>query len=131
MNSHTKVDVYYNVTRETYSVKARGGAMRGRVVAHSPKVILRDVEFVVSQAGRARVLRDRVKNVHAYARGTLQGDAHARFEAEDPRAVEVSYNPYRAGSFVRVDNGLPVNRAVCVELVTGDSGNKIYAWGVE
>ena len=25
-----------------------------------------------------------MKNVHAYARGTLQGDAHARFEAEDP-----------------------------------------------
>ena len=51
MNSHTNVDVYYNVTRETYSVKGSRGAMRGRVVAHSPKVILRDVEFVVSQAG--------------------------------------------------------------------------------
>ena len=52
-----------------------------------------DVKFAVQPAGRAKVLRERKKNVHAFVRGTV-----ARNPIMAHQQV-VSYNPYEMDSF--------------------------------
>ena len=66
-----KVDVYRNLHNGMYSIKSREAGTRGLVIAHADRVWLDDVKFVVSEAGRARVLREKKKYVHGCVRGTL------------------------------------------------------------
>lgn len=113
------VDVYRNLHNGLYSIKARSGNYKGLVVAHARQVWLDDVEFVVSEAGRARVLHERKKYVHAFVRGTMssfKGFDRAPikefmgigcFPEMEPDAVDMmlfghnfTYNPYRYSSFV-------------------------------
>ncbi len=54
-----KVFCYFNLHRKCFSIKALEGPNKGRVVAHSDKVLLSDGVFKVSEAGRQRVLRER------------------------------------------------------------------------
>jgi hypothetical protein len=78
----------------------------GLVVDRRPRVVLKDVEIVVSAAGRARVLREKRKNVHAGTRGT-------RINRLPPGLTgwqQARYNPYRFESFVLTD-GAPVYKA--------------------
>lgn len=73
---------------------------------HVATAILSDVEFVVQEAGRKRAVTEQVKNVHAFARGTLVGDYEDKIELTDfevPGPVlkkfrEVSYH-YNVGHF--------------------------------
>jgi len=70
-----RVFVYFNLHRKCWSVRALNGRYKGRVVAHCDRVLLTDVEFRVSEAGRQRVLREGRKNVHAGVVGSLCGMA--------------------------------------------------------
>jgi hypothetical protein len=94
----------------------------GRVLYHARAVTLADVTWVVQPAGRARV-----KNVHAFARGTLTrvtpiGDAPFFSPLEGlitrPRAWSkvwrgVSYNPYKQATFTatRGEHLVPIARS--------------------
>ena len=125
-----KVDVYRNLHNGLYSIKARSGNFKGLVVAHARQVWLDDVEFVVSQAGRARVLHERKKYVHAFVRGTLSSfkgfdrippeefRGIGCFPQMEPFAVEMmteghdfTYNPYRYSSFVDRDTESELHQA--------------------
>lgn len=88
---------YFNLHKRVFSIKnhERGSEQYGRVVRHTNDFILTDVTFVVSEAGRARVLRERSKNVHAY----VQGFEAEGVEVDEATLVEVTYNPYKAGFF--------------------------------
>lgn len=97
-----KVFVYYNLHRKLWSVKALEGPRKGRVIAHSHYVVLRDAVGKVSQAGRERVLRERRKNVHAGIVGTL-----VEAEAHQIPARKVTYNPYKYETFVYADDQSP------------------------
>jgi hypothetical protein len=66
----------------------------GLVIAHADEVTLEECSFVVSEKGRARVLKEKRKNVHAFARGLLAHNGTAWC----PHFV--SYNPYKRGCFV-------------------------------
>jgi hypothetical protein len=79
-----KVEVYWNFHRKCWSVRSRSTR---RVLYHLNTLSLLDATFHVSEAGRQRVLRERVKNVHAYVRGTLS----STLAGDTP----VRYNPYR------------------------------------
>lgn len=112
-----KVFVYFNLHKKVWSVKALEGRNKGRVIAHADKVLLRDVTFKVSEAGRQRVIREGRKNVHAGAVGTLEAftgelknnmpwwhqvwgsEDHAYAKYARNHGVQVSYNPYLCGSF--------------------------------
>ena len=83
-----------------------------RVVNHTVDIELKDVKFVVSQAGRARVLREKVKNVHAFVEGTIAAMTMETGEA-------VVYNPYKFASFVRRSDRAPVHSALRVRLGPG------------
>lgn len=89
-----KVRVYRNLRTGGYSIL---DPKTGRVIAHRRQVALHNVEFVVRKAGRARVLRERRKSVHAFAvgewvqRGLKQNNATC--------GTFVRYNPYESGYF--------------------------------
>lgn len=119
-----KVDVYRNLHNGMYSIRARSGQHKGLVIAHAKQVWLNDVEFVVSQSGRDRVLRERKKYVHAFVRGTLSSfrgldricptefmhhgigsgvSCEPKFNAMSEHGEEFTYNPYRFSTFVDRD----------------------------
>lgn len=89
MNEFVKeVRVYRNLRKKCYSVQ-----WQGKVIAHVDSIVLRNVRFQVSEAGRQRVLRQRRKNVHAYVIGLV-----SMAEALD-KGRRVSYNPYNGPTF--------------------------------
>jgi hypothetical protein len=82
-------DVYWNLHKGGYSVRECG-----KVIAHVDHIILRDARFVVQRGGWERTVRERVKRVHAMARGEI-----AAADKPPHGAVAVTYNPYRADHF--------------------------------
>jgi hypothetical protein len=101
-----KVFVYFNLHRKCWSVKALEGPRKGRVIRHCLELTLNDVVFKVSEAGRQRVLKEQRKNVHAGVVGYMTDDI---FAVDSP--IVVSYNPYKAGTFVNKETNEPVYRA--------------------
>lgn len=99
-----KVYVYYNLHKKCFSIKALSGTYKGLVFYHSDTVLLNDVTFKVSQAGRQRVLNEHRKNVHAGVTGTLV--AYSNNLTDDIKTVftslttEITYDPYKYNSFV-------------------------------
>lgn len=107
-----RIFAYYNVQKQTFSLKALEGPHKGRVIAHRKRVVLSDCEFAVSEAGRQRVLRERKKNVHAGVKGTWRQVLPEGLSCP----VRLSYNPYKGKTFITVDTGTPVFNAKLVEL---------------
>lgn len=96
-----KVFVYYNLHKHVWSIKALEGPQKGKVVAHRDEVWLKDAKPVVSASGRARVLREQQKNVHAGIAG--EWISRRSFNAGDI-LDKITYNPYKYDSFVSVDD---------------------------
>jgi len=116
-----RVEVYFNLHRRMYSVRALEGEDKGRVIDHLPECAIRNAKFVVSEAGRQRVLRDGRKNVHAYVRGELVAETRGYISfigslaRKDGPIRVVTYNPYRFDSFFDLDTKEPVYEAeVCL-----------------
>ena len=117
-----RVSVYFNLHKKLWSVRADEGPEKGRVVAHAEHVALRNARGKVSAAGRAKVLREGRKNVHAFMRGELAGLYGIRWAKIDvvTAALEdwqmmapvclvgdwrepvrkITYNPYKYETFV-------------------------------
>jgi hypothetical protein len=86
-----KVFVYRNLHRSCFSVK---DCSTGLVIAHVDTIVLENCQFKVSQAGRARVLKEKRKNVHAGVVGVCIG-----LSGRDLKTA-VGYNPYKYENFV-------------------------------
>ena len=100
-----RVEVYWNLRKNCYSVR---DCSTGRVVEHTNSLWIRNPVFVVRQAGREKVLRDKQKNVHAFVRGelgegTLKNVTFSGFPDEDKRIA--TYNPYKSCTFVDKKTG--------------------------
>lgn len=92
MTHFAKVEVYYNLHRKCLSVRSRiTGPTYGKVLAHVDHIVLRDVEFKVSEAGRRRVIREQRKNVHAVIRGERAHVLAARGHGDEVRVVAMSW----------------------------------------
>jgi hypothetical protein len=102
------VRCYRNLHNGLFSV-----LLRGKVVAHLPAVTLADATFVVQPGGRARVLRESKKYVHAFVCG--------RVVAPVELTHRVGYNPHAGASF-RAQDGTPVTAAALATL----SGTGVY-----
>ena len=102
-----RVYVYYNLHKHCFSVRALEGPEKGRVVQHCNNILLEDVQFRVSQAGRDRVLRERRKNVHAGAVGHVIGDLTSYPGLVDRCTRSVTYNPYKYSTFVYSESQQP------------------------
>jgi hypothetical protein len=90
-------------------------------------------EFVVNERGRRKVVETKRKNVHAFVRGetTLiwplgQGNWLEKVNVPVDKWEEVSYNPYRFGTFVHGKLNWPAIRAEKVMVIN----NKVYAQGI-
>lgn len=94
---------------------------KGRVIGHPLELALENCEFRVCPAGRARVLREKKKFVHAFAVGT---PVYGMTGCMDKELIQITYNPYKAGYFYRVDTNEPVYAAKLVFLF-GDG--KVWA----
>lgn len=97
-----KVRVYRNLHKNKLSVQTK--TENGWRVRHHVDLIgLINARFVVSQAGRARVLRDKRKNVHAYIEGELirwNGFDSTKLPMPSQINLEsVVYNPYKMANF--------------------------------
>lgn len=100
-----KVDVYFNLHKKTLSVRHKG-----KVVHHSDYVKILNPKFVVSEAGRQRVLREKRKNVHAFVRGELASLVNdPKDSAENLQTI--TYNPYKYNTFVKKNDEAIVKTA--------------------
>lgn len=100
-----RVEVYFNLHKKLFSIRALEGPGKGRVIKHTPTVGLLNATFTSQKAGREKVRREGRKNVHAFVRGDLFycRPTHFFFQFERPireRGARVTYNPYTDDSFV-------------------------------
>lgn len=111
------VDVYFNLKKLCFSVRHRG-----KVIGYGDNIFLKDVVFKVSEKGRQRVLREKKKNVHAYARGILINSC-----SFSEKEKLVTYNPYKYSQFVRMEDKTPIFSADMVRMVAKDGRGSIMA----
>lgn len=107
-----RVRAYFNLHRKEWSIKAMQGPYKGRVIAHADELTLDVCRFVVSEAGRQRVIREGRKNVHAYVDGFL------RATPTDTLGMQpLTYNPYQGPHFsVKGGTGQGLHGAEVVHL---------------
>ena len=105
-----RVKVYRNLkygkdARPLYSI-----IYDGRVVSRRHRVLLSNVVFKVNENGRKRVLRERRKNVHAFAIGTLVGKRGCMGQDCNGKdfGIRVHYNPYGYGKFMCMSTSPPI-----------------------
>jgi hypothetical protein len=103
-----RVFVYRNLHKKCWSIKALSGPNRGRVIHHTHSFTLDDATFKVSAAGRARVLREQRKNVHAGIVGTLVDVDCCDIRVAGVPGIRVTYNPYQFDTFVDHHDHTPV-----------------------
>ena len=118
-----RVKVYFNLHNKKYSAVATRGPDKGRVLGHFDRVTLRFVEFTVNETGRQRVLREKRKNVHAYAVGNVLAVdqewsmacfLRGAYERGVMRVGRLFYNPYKSDRFCA--NNVPVEHSYMVAL---------------
>ena len=108
-----RIEVYRNLHKDCFSIRKNGRVVDYRY--NDEQLTLVDVKFAVQPAGRAKVLRERKKNVHAFVRGTVS------FSSPVAHQELVSYNPYKGDSFFTTFGGntVPIQSAKRVTLTGG------------
>jgi hypothetical protein len=127
-------DVYFNLTRHVWSVRDR---QTGLVARHARVVVFpHGASLVVNKGGRARVLREGVKNVHAFVRGTravysadVKDWADWLANVAKLGGVRITYNPYKADHFTRKDNGERIDSASVLVMIA-EEGAPPQVWAV-
>lgn len=117
----TKVDVYWNFHDNIWSIRSRETESYGLVIDHQERVVVEDVEFVVSEKRRQDVLEEGVKNVHAVVRGVIGENAEP-----DESWTDITYNPFKYSNFVTVEDEDPIHEADVVVL----SEDGVFATGI-
>ena len=83
---------------------------------------LKDVRYLVQPAGRAKVLKERRKNVHAFLTGYLVDRVPVPLISFD-----VTYNPYKHATFVSADDYEPQEWSEYAHLSCGDGWKYVEA----
>jgi hypothetical protein len=97
-----RVRVYYNLNKKCFSIQSKTST-GWRVTDYKNTLTLSNCKFIVSEAGRQRVLKTKRKNVHAYVEGELL-DFNCINWWNRKDFVDVSYNPYKFPWFTTPDN---------------------------
>jgi hypothetical protein len=101
-----RVEVYRNLHNNTFSVRRDGIVVKH--IDNFDTLLLTNAKFAVQPAGRAKVLSERKKNVHAFIRGFVDKDGWK--EDLPPKTYEVYYNPYKSASFQKVVRPNSINK---------------------
>ncbi len=94
-----KVKVYRNLKHGRKAKPLYSIMHNGKVIDRRHHVLLTDATFVVSEAGRQRVLREGRNNVHAFVIGTLAESAMGIDARGKDLPIHVYYNPYECPDF--------------------------------
>jgi hypothetical protein len=91
INLSEPVMIYKNLHNGMFSIR-----QGGLVVAHVFSVELDNVSFKVSETGRQRVIKDKVKNVHAFIIGMVRTINKV---SKNSYISQITYNPYKMPHF--------------------------------
>tara|TARA_R110002060_G_scaffold41442_11_gene52998 strand:+ start:705 stop:1094 length:390 start_codon:yes stop_codon:yes gene_type:complete len=125
-----KVEVYWNLHAKCWSIRHA----HGKLIDNKPHRIyveVEDVAWVVQQGGRERVLKERKKNVHAFARGTLVEGGHDN-RAGCGAVTSIMYNPYMHQTFIdkASEQGTPVRASkLAIMSLTTHGSPQVWALG--
>ena len=124
-----RVYVYFNLHKKVWSVR-----QKGTPVEHTKHIMLEDVSFLVGQAGRKKVLKEKRKNVHAFVVGLLTNPCQKFVTSYivKQKYSAIIYNPYMYQSFVRLDDKKSVKTARYVDMMIHNDyiEHPMIAWGV-
>lgn len=111
-----RIEVYRNLHKDCFSIRKNGRVVK--YIYDDEQLHMRDVKFAVQPAGHAKVIREQKKNVHAFVRGTYEGQPPYAHQAV------VHYNPYRHDYFFTIFGGniSPIYKARRATLTDG----KVY-----
>ena len=115
IDPNKRVHVYRNLHNGLWSIR-----QDGIIVGHDDHLLLKDCKFRVQPAGRAKVLAERKKNVHAYISGFLCNQEDTNIVPEG-NSCEVSYNPYKHPYFYNVETGEAIYECDFVDMESGDT----------
>ena len=116
VNKAKRVYVYFNLHKKCWSVR-----QSGKIIEHTNMVMLKDCRWLVGQAGRRKVLKEKKKNVHAGVSGYLVD----RVPNVPEHSSYLTYNPYKHKTFV---SGIdPVKSSDYAFLECGDWGSVVEA----
>lgn len=111
--------IAYHLHKRCFSIRH---AKTRKVIGYKDRIVVQHVQFIVSESGRQRVLRERRKNVHAYVRGVFENKLqNIRFNDYNFRGAY--YNPYSAATFVDVETKEPIAYA---ELAICENGKVFF-----
>jgi hypothetical protein len=83
----------------------RPGGPNGKVAAHVDRVLMEDVKFVVRESGIRRIRASKVREVIAFAVGTIRAPSKRNLQKLDlDSAVSVTFNPHKDTTFVLRDD---------------------------
>jgi hypothetical protein len=119
-----RVQVYWNIRKRLWSVRHAG-----RVIHRLGVLYLRNCKFTVQQGGRERMVREQVKNIHAFVDGDFDPQILAHVDISDMlrrNTLEVTYNPYKHETFVFRDCGTQVFDADLVILTRTYQNGKYF-----
>ena len=113
-----RVYVYFNLHKLVWSVR-----QDGKIVEHTEYIMLKDARFLVGEAGRQKVLKERRKNVHA----GISGYVVERVPNVPDAIHNVTYNPYKYETFVDCIDREPVTHADYADLAWGEDWRNVEA----
>lgn len=116
-----KQEIYANLNKGGVSVRENG-----KVQFIAGYVVMANAEFVVQRSGYERTIKEKQRNVHAFARGTIVAECRDNptqqqldnLRAKHPR---ITYNPFRSDKFTC--NGKPISAAAVVIMVVTERKN--------
>jgi len=124
LNPEKPVRVYRNLQRKFDGENGFWSVKQGVVRFHCQQIFLKNVTFPVNERVRLEVVRDEVKQVHAYVQGFL---------CERPTYYdgyqEVTYNPYNNKRFV-CEHGEVISAETCNLIRLSDGKMRVYASGI-
>ena len=112
-------EIYYNINKRIYSIRAKSVP-----VSYAKTVKVERPIFVVRAGGRAAVLRDKQKNVHAFLKGEMKT---LDVEPNTSGLKKVKYDPYKYGYFYNVDTHEPIYNAEYAILIL-DKNNRPHVY---
>lgn len=99
IDKHRRIQIYRNLQKECFSIM-----QDGVVVDYRLEISITSARFNVQPAGREKVRKSKVKNVHAMVTGYLE-DLYPWTLSKFNHAI---YNPYKHDTFVDEETKEPV-----------------------
>ena len=117
IDKNRRVSVYFNLHKKIWSVRQSGSP-----VEHHTEVCLKDVRYLVQPAGRKRVVKTGVKNVHAGLSGYMVNSVPVPVVSFD-----ITYNPFKYSTFVDVEDREPQEWSEYAHLSCGEGWKYVEA----